>query len=933
MPPGAPYNGFIKEYPFIRVDEFTTLPTPAKLHLLTHAHSDHLVGLQAKSFDGQIICSEDTKNVLLRLEQYKERAYYAEEIRPQKKRIYAHLKIDPIIKEDRRTIYEGSKDLLKVIPLNTPTPITVSENESVTLTLIDANHMPGAVMFLIEGPNGTVLHTGDIRAEPWFLESLRHNLFLQPYLHVPGASAGVFKTLNAIYLDTACVLNIEDVPTKEDATKGLVSLMRLFPASTYFFLNTWTWGYEEILKSVALAFGTKIHTDRYKYGILTNVIQDPLLRSVCTKETDSRFHACERFDRCEHVDVSGTGSDGLSATGKTVVYVNPVSTLNAVGWREYQMETRSQILRDDTAVTHLVSPCSRSTPYGLSRTPQLVPLARHSPFPELEAFVNLFRPRTIIPNTLDPKLENLDWQGIHSALASSLSGFAEPPSTQDSDYRVLHDLSNADDALDVELKNLVGDHANEVVERWVDHRGKQRKLEVLRRWLDIPDGPLPQSRRLEPEEDSQSSDVDDDRRERGMHNILAPAMGYEIQDSQDADTSSVKMEPSSPVRIEEELAQLPSPVSSVKRRAPSPPVPESPPAKKQRTMSPLPRSSPPSSPHSTPKMPREMSFEFPSPTPTRKAPVSKVSRQAPRESTAKVLKASKQPPLTMASPNKRRAPPRSCSPAPKNVPQQDSARPTITTKPLSTKAQVKPPTKPLSTNAQVKPPAKPPSRQVPPRSKTAPGMTKKPASSLRAASTAPALRNRKQNAKRSPSPDSDIPESDDKMADFLFGDYVPELSSELDDDDGGAEGVEDEEVGDEEGSEDGPEIIRVERVGPCRTPSPMKRIVNVREELGRQQKFNRLRHRTLQSEQPHSPKVKVLERRVETYEYRIEHMDGKAKIEERQREEVRVERERSGVQLDQERIRRIERDVKMALAEGRRTAEVLPQLECTKDDD
>lgn len=111
MPPGAPYTGFIKEYPFIRVDEFTTLPVPAKLHLLTHAHSDHLVGLNAKSFDGQIICSEDTKDVLLRLEQYKERAYYADEMRAQKKRMYAHLKIDPI-KEDRRTTYEGSRDLL-----------------------------------------------------------------------------------------------------------------------------------------------------------------------------------------------------------------------------------------------------------------------------------------------------------------------------------------------------------------------------------------------------------------------------------------------------------------------------------------------------------------------------------------------------------------------------------------------------------------------------------------------------------------------------------------------------------------------------------------------------------------------------------------------------------------------------------------------------
>lgn len=121
--------------------------------------------------------------------------------------------------------------LQKVLPLNTPTLVEISGNQSVTITLIDANHMPGSVMyaclphihmypqliptrFLIEGNQGAVLHTGDIRAEPWFLDSLRHNPFLQPYLSVPGATPGVYKTLKAIYLDTACVMNIEDVPTK-----------------------------------------------------------------------------------------------------------------------------------------------------------------------------------------------------------------------------------------------------------------------------------------------------------------------------------------------------------------------------------------------------------------------------------------------------------------------------------------------------------------------------------------------------------------------------------------------------------------------------------------------------------------------------------------------------------------------------------------------
>ena len=75
--------------------------------------------------------------------------------------------------------------------------------------------------FLIEGARGAVLHTGDFRAEPWFLESVRRNPFLQPYLSPPidkckerCSAQAVTKTLEAIYLDTACVLSPLEVPTK-----------------------------------------------------------------------------------------------------------------------------------------------------------------------------------------------------------------------------------------------------------------------------------------------------------------------------------------------------------------------------------------------------------------------------------------------------------------------------------------------------------------------------------------------------------------------------------------------------------------------------------------------------------------------------------------------------------------------------------------------
>ncbi|KAF8810456.1 hypothetical protein BYT27DRAFT_6492547 [Phlegmacium glaucopus] len=56
------------------------------------------------------------------------------------------------------------------LPLNTPTRMGLSAEETII-----ANHCPGAVMFLIEGPKGAVLHTSDFRAEPRSLQS-----YLQP---------------------------------------------------------------------------------------------------------------------------------------------------------------------------------------------------------------------------------------------------------------------------------------------------------------------------------------------------------------------------------------------------------------------------------------------------------------------------------------------------------------------------------------------------------------------------------------------------------------------------------------------------------------------------------------------------------------------------------------------------------------------------------
>ncbi|KAH7882956.1 beta-lactamase-like protein, partial [Phlebopus sp. FC_14] len=436
MPDGTPYHSFALPYP-IRVDNFTStiddLVPPYNrpaLHLLTHVHADHVKGLASKTFTYRVVCSPDTKEMLLRHEVYAERFLHDHEYRPEKGKTFGHLKVDPYVTPTGYKHYTGSRDLLHAIPLNTPTEFALSDNETVIITLIDANHCPGAAMFLIEGPRGSILHTGDVRAEAWFLSSLLRSPFLQPYLADSADDLRIFvarqegmhpedvalvRTLEVIYLDTASLFSTVVIPSKEHAVQGLVELIALFPSNTYFFLNSWTWGYEDILKGVARAFHCKVHLDRYKHTIYSH-LSDPFLRALGTRDASStRFHACERFDRCSFVDVPhyDFGCRGavtpLSKEGKKVVYVNPV-TMSCARWETYKVDVRRRVLKGEILDS------------------LLVPLSRHSPLPELMNFVALFRPRRVIPNTLDPSLGGLDWGAMRRIFEGCLSTQPSPNS-------------------------------------------------------------------------------------------------------------------------------------------------------------------------------------------------------------------------------------------------------------------------------------------------------------------------------------------------------------------------------------------------------------------------------------------------------------------------------------------------------------------------
>ena len=151
---GNSFDGRIKEFLGLGVDKFNT---DCDVYLLTHCHEDHLVGLKSQSFSSRIFCSSTTRDMMRLKPEYKSIVPYLTSI------------ID-----------------LVMIQL---------KGREINVAIIPAYHCPGASMFLIRDNNCAVLVTGDIRAERWWVESLRKNQWLFPY------TTGL-KTLDNIYLDT-----------------------------------------------------------------------------------------------------------------------------------------------------------------------------------------------------------------------------------------------------------------------------------------------------------------------------------------------------------------------------------------------------------------------------------------------------------------------------------------------------------------------------------------------------------------------------------------------------------------------------------------------------------------------------------------------------------------------------------------------------------
>ncbi|XP_037008309.2 5' exonuclease Apollo [Artibeus jamaicensis] len=273
----------------------------ARLFFLSHMHSDHTVGLSS-TWARPLYCSPITAFLLHR-----------------------HLQVS---KQWIRALEVGESHVL---------PLDEIGRETMTVTLMDANHCPGSVMFLFEGYFGTILYTGDFRYTPSMLKE-------------PALSVG--KQIHTLYLDnTNCNPELA-LPSQQEATRQIVELIRKHPQHNVK-IGLYNLGKESLLEQLALEFQTWVVLSPRRLELVRLL---GLADVFTAEEKAGRIHAVDHGEVC-----------------------------------------RSAMLRwNQTHPTIGVLPTSRQ----IHRTHpdiHIIPYSDHSSYSELHAFVAALRPCQVVP--------------------------------------------------------------------------------------------------------------------------------------------------------------------------------------------------------------------------------------------------------------------------------------------------------------------------------------------------------------------------------------------------------------------------------------------------------------------------------------------------------------------------------------------------------
>uniref|UniRef100_A0A4W5QXC8 5' exonuclease Apollo n=1 Tax=Hucho hucho TaxID=62062 RepID=A0A4W5QXC8_9TELE len=296
-------NGKLIPHTPLAVDFWQVRKCPhVRLFFLSHMHSDHTVGLTSTWVNRPIYCSPVTATLLKLKLQVRERWIHPLEV--------------------------GEPNML---------PLDDIGKERLTVTLMDANHCPGAVMFLFQGYFGSILYTGDFRYTPSMLR--------EPCLRTN-------TTIDVLYLDNTNCDPTRTLPSRQRATQQIKEIIRSHPKHNVV-IGLYTLGKESLLVQLAMEFKTWIEVSIER------------LKTLRALELPDVFTTEPGAGRIRAVDQS------------------EIRSTNLLRWnREHP--------------TLAILPTSRPL-VSFHPNVHVVPYSDHSSYQELEDFVSALQPTSLVP--------------------------------------------------------------------------------------------------------------------------------------------------------------------------------------------------------------------------------------------------------------------------------------------------------------------------------------------------------------------------------------------------------------------------------------------------------------------------------------------------------------------------------------------------------
>lgn len=338
MPRGLPFS----------VDTFSSSSMKKRHHFLTHAHKDHTAGISSRlSFP--IYSTYLTKILILQ--------HYTQ------------------LDDSLFLCIEVGQSMV----INDP-------DGDFRVTAFDANHCPGAVMFLFEGNFGNILHTGDCRLTPECLRCLP-----EKYVGRKGKEPGC--RLDYIFLDCTFGKFSQRLPSKHSAISQVTNCIWKHPDAPVVYLACDLLGQEDILIAVSKTFGSKIFVDKVANPEYFQSLMF-IAPGILSEDPSSRFQLFEGFPKL-YERAAKKLAEARSNFQPEPLIIRPSSQWYACDEKYSESGTQRKLhfheaVRDEFGVWHVC--------YSI-----------HSSREELEWALQLLMPKRVVSTTTSCRAMELDY--------------------------------------------------------------------------------------------------------------------------------------------------------------------------------------------------------------------------------------------------------------------------------------------------------------------------------------------------------------------------------------------------------------------------------------------------------------------------------------------------------------------------------------------